>query len=248
MVEKFCPECGCKRPIETKVISEEFIVRGEPISVSGEVNVCAECNSPFGDKLYDDLMQKAYGEYRTRHGMMSAQEIKAVREQYGLTQALFAKILKIGEATLQRYERGSLPSLSLHALLLRARETETFIGLVEKSKGDLTPEEYRSAMDAVSLPQDSLSGMWNNYISRLSEANSSGVSGAELIDEVARTKLTARFEQAEIARGLSRPFTYVREGQKDTLCSHGEAFSSDFKEAIPNPEEVGEESTYALAA
>lgn len=77
---------------------------------------------------------------------MRAEDIRNLRASWGLSQALFAKLLDIGEATLQRYERGSLPSLSLHALLRRASTVRGLRDLVEEAKARISPEEYRTAV------------------------------------------------------------------------------------------------------
>lgn len=51
---------------------------------------------------------------------MLPEEIVALRKKYGFSQRVFAAILDIGVASLQRYERGCLASDS-HAQLLSTR-------------------------------------------------------------------------------------------------------------------------------
>lgn len=175
MSDKFCPQCGRKGPIEKKEVTEEFLVRGESITVSGEVNVCVACKNPLGDRLYDSLMKRAYDVYRSCHGLLSAKEIRAIREGYGLSQSLFARILKIGEATLQRYERGSLPSLALHSLLVGARSREVFRAMVEEARDLLTDEDYQAGLAAVaSLPEDQI--FEEDPLSQFSEKTQSWIS------------------------------------------------------------------------
>jgi putative zinc finger/helix-turn-helix YgiT family protein len=42
--------------------------------------------------------------YRKRHGLLSADEIRAVRERFGLTQSELARLLRLGANTLSRWE------------------------------------------------------------------------------------------------------------------------------------------------
>ena len=115
-------------------------------------------------------------------------EIREIREKYGFSQVLFAKILGIGEATLQRYERGALPSLSLNGVLLRAKTTEglkdLFLGasprLSEAEKGQvLAALEKRDGLEKMGKV-DAWSRFWG------AEALPVGkLSGAEEVTSIA---------------------------------------------------------------
>ena len=69
-------------------------------------------------------MLKAYNEYRRRHKLLQPEEIKEIREQYGLSQRSFAKILNWGDKTVHRYENGSLQDKAHNSLLLFLRNPE----------------------------------------------------------------------------------------------------------------------------
>lgn len=57
---------------------------------------------------------------------LTAQDIKHIREKYGLTQQAFARLLGLGEASIVRYENGQKPSKA-NANLIRAADNPAFM-------------------------------------------------------------------------------------------------------------------------
>ena len=103
-MRKYCEECG--REVETKVITkrESYDVCGESIEVDAQILVCAECGEEFYcEELDNATLIRAYNEYRRRHKLLLPEEIKKIREQYGLSQRSFAKLLNWGDKTICRY-------------------------------------------------------------------------------------------------------------------------------------------------
>lgn len=124
-MEKYCEECG--REVETKVVikKETYNVCGESVEVDARVMVCAECGEEFFCEEFDNAtLINAYNEYRRRHKLLLPQEIKEIREQYGLSQRSFAKLLNWGDKTICRYENGSIQDKAHNSLLLFLREPE----------------------------------------------------------------------------------------------------------------------------
>jgi len=70
------------------------------------VRRCEECGNQFLDAEAEDLMHEAV----CRHlGVMTSSEVRAIRRQSGrLSRAEFARITRLGEATIGRWERGEL--------------------------------------------------------------------------------------------------------------------------------------------
>lgn len=142
----YCEVCG--REVETKIISrkEVFNVCGEDIEVDAQVMVCAECGEEFfNEELDSATLINAYNEYRRRHKLLFPEEIKKIREQYGLSQRSFAKLLNWGDKTIRRYENGAVQDRVHNSLLLFLREpenmrtylTENEVALDEKQTGRL---------------------------------------------------------------------------------------------------------------
>ncbi|MCR4601315.1 MAG: DUF4065 domain-containing protein [Clostridia bacterium] len=153
----YCEVCG--KEVETKIITrkETFNVCGEDIEIDAHVMVCAECGEElFNEELDSATLINAYNEYRRRHKLLLPEEIKTIREQYGLSQRSFAKLLNWGDKTICRYENGSIQDKAHNSLLLFLREpenmrtylTENEIVLDEKQKAKLLDTVEKLELDA----------------------------------------------------------------------------------------------------
>ena len=160
-MRKYCEKCG--KEFETRIITkrESYDVCGETIEVDAQVLVCTECGEEFySEELDNTTLVQAYNEYRRRHKLLLPEEIKKIREQYGLSQRSFAKLLNWGDKTICRYENGSIQDKAHNSLLLFLREPENMrtylmeneVILNERQKGKLLAivenleqnEEYRA--------------------------------------------------------------------------------------------------------
>lgn len=114
----------CEKEVETKIITrkENYTVCGEEVEVEAKVMVCAECGEDlFNEELDSATLLNAYNEYRRIHNLLKPEEIKKIREQYGLSQEDFAKLLNWEEKTIRRYENGAVQSPEHNSLLLILR-------------------------------------------------------------------------------------------------------------------------------
>ena len=160
----------CEKEVETKVITrkENFKICGENIEVDAQVMLCANCGEEiFNEELDSATLLNAYNEYRRRHKLLSPEEIKRIREQYGLSQRSFAKLLNWGDKTVRRYENGAIQDKAHNSLLLFLRDPvymriyllENEISLNEKQKDKLLETiksleketEYRSKQRFITL-------------------------------------------------------------------------------------------------
>lgn len=65
------------------------------------------------------LGEDAIAIYRKRHGLLSADEIRAIRQRYALTQASLAGLLRLGANTVSRWESGRNVQTAAMDMLLR---------------------------------------------------------------------------------------------------------------------------------
>lgn len=120
---EYCDICG--KETETRVITrqETFNVCGDEVTVDAQILVCAECGEElFCEELDSATLVNAYNEYRKKHKLLLPEEVKKIREQYGLSQRGFAKLLNWGDKTICRYENGSIQDKAHNSLLLFLRE------------------------------------------------------------------------------------------------------------------------------
>ncbi|QSO45473.1 type II TA system antitoxin MqsA family protein [Alicyclobacillus mengziensis] len=110
-MKKFCDRCGTDVEWHTQECQETYPVRDEPITIQSILAVCSVCGLDLFDMELDGAnVERAYDIYRERHGILSADDIKAIREKVGLTQLQLAEILRCDELTVRRYEEGMLLS------------------------------------------------------------------------------------------------------------------------------------------
>lgn len=96
-------------------------VNGEEISVVGASHLaCPKCgevllNLRDSKRLHED----AVAIYRKKHGLLSAEQIRAIRDRFDLTQADLARLLRLGANTVSRWEAGRNTQTAAMDLLLR---------------------------------------------------------------------------------------------------------------------------------
>lgn len=114
-----CPSCGT--PMVEKRSTLRLPVNGEEIAVPSAAHLsCPKC----GEILlrYQDskrLGEDAIAIYRKKHGLLSADEIRAIREHFDLTQADLARLLRLGANTVSRWESGRNVQSGAMDMLLR---------------------------------------------------------------------------------------------------------------------------------
>lgn len=115
----YCEQCNSMSDYDIKSQIESFPVYGEEIEILSNVAVCKSCGAVlFNEELDSKNLLLAQNEYRKKHKLLTSQEIIAIREQYGLSQRSFAKLLDWGDKTIRRYEAGAVQSKAHNSLLL----------------------------------------------------------------------------------------------------------------------------------
>lgn len=79
---------------------------------------------------------------------ITAEDIKEIRGQYGLSQKSFALLLGIGPASMVRYEQGTVPSKA-NANLIRAARNPQFMQECLEADGHLIPNSQRVRAEKV---------------------------------------------------------------------------------------------------
>ena len=106
MPDEVCPVCG------TLMVEKrgrlQLPVNGEEITVPSAAHLtCPKCHEVvLRSQDARRLSEDAIAIYRRRHGLLSADQIRAIRERFELTQAEFARLLRLGANTLSRWEAG----------------------------------------------------------------------------------------------------------------------------------------------
>lgn len=80
-------------------------IKGEEVEVIVPAMVCAHCHNPLmDDEQMSELRKRAADAYRKKHALLTSEEIVNFRNSFGMSQAAFANYLKVGEASIKRWE------------------------------------------------------------------------------------------------------------------------------------------------
>ena len=114
-----CPRCGTTMKEAHGVL--RLPVNGEDVAVPHAAHLrCPKCKEVVL-RLEDArrLGEDAIAIYRKKHGLLSAGDIRAIRERFELTQGDLAKLLHLGQNTVSRWESGRNVQTAAMDVLLR---------------------------------------------------------------------------------------------------------------------------------
>ncbi len=114
-----CPHCGTRMREENGELP--FSVNGEEARIPDVPHsLCPECGEVvLRHDQARDLRERAIEQYRLQQGLLSAREIRAIRERFGLTQGDMARLLRLGGNTISRWESGRTVQTAALDILLR---------------------------------------------------------------------------------------------------------------------------------
>lgn len=79
------------------------------------------------------LDEDAIAIYRKRHGLLSADEMRAIRDRLGFNQAALARLLGLGANTISRWESGrNVQSVAMDILLRLVRDVPGSVAYLRK--------------------------------------------------------------------------------------------------------------------
>lgn len=113
-----CAICGG----EARLVSEEREVRiGRRATMAlDEFYRCADCAEEFYlPGMMDATLRRGAERIREEDGLLTPEQVKAIRLRLGLTQPEFERLLGVGKNTCVRWERGTIPQSAATDSLLR---------------------------------------------------------------------------------------------------------------------------------
>lgn len=112
-----CINCG-STDTYVKKYKDTYNVKGIQIDVETDCRFCSKCNHQVRDKELDNnTILEVYNKYNSLYGIRP-EEITALRESYGFSKELFAKIIGCARKTLISYENGtSIPNDNFYIIL-----------------------------------------------------------------------------------------------------------------------------------
>lgn len=148
----YCPKCGDNRKADLIERKETYPVRGESTTIDAQVAVCSVCRSDILDLERDqENMIRAFELYRLNHNLLTADDIRNLRNRYGLSQRSLARLLGWGNITIQRYESGSLQDLAHDMALRSLLDPKKVLELMSKPTCRLSAKEQRELSEIIKL-------------------------------------------------------------------------------------------------
>lgn len=114
-----CPRCGAM--MEERRGELTYPVNGQKVPVADAPHLlCPACGEVvLRAEEVRWLRQWGLARYRQEHGLLSSEEIRAIREHFGLSQSVFAELLRLGGNTISRWESGRKVQTAALDVLLR---------------------------------------------------------------------------------------------------------------------------------
>ena len=139
-----CPHCGTVRNAKTISRIETYTYKGESITLSHESSVCTVCEAEVAKaQQAEDNLIAVREAYRSRHDLISPDEIRRIRERYGAGQKPFGVILGLGKSTIANYERGELPTAANSNLIRLMEDPHAFRTLFEERRELIGPTQQK---------------------------------------------------------------------------------------------------------
>lgn len=128
-----------------KLIEDRSVVyRGNEYHYRHTCYICEDTKECFTTTALDEAnISQVYNQYRIEYGIPFPDEIKALREKYGVSAIMMSRILGFGDNQYRLYENGDMPSVSNGRLIMSIIDVpQTFVSYIESSKQAIGEKEY----------------------------------------------------------------------------------------------------------
>ena len=128
---------------------------------------CVDTKETFTTTQMDTVNTlQIYNIYRAIHGIPFPDEIKDVRDRYGLSASKMSKILGFGDNQYRLYENGEMPSIANGRVLKAIQSSGTFETFLDAAKDMIPENEYLKAKMCLKeyADQESIKGFMRNLI------------------------------------------------------------------------------------
>ena len=108
-----------------------LVFRKKEYPVQYHYYYCNDSQEQFTTTQLDEInLTQVYNQYRDEHNLPFPEDIRAIRESYGLSASKMAEVLGLGINTYRNYEQGEVPSESNARLIQVAQDPKEFKAIV----------------------------------------------------------------------------------------------------------------------
>ena len=116
-----CPLCEKTHEVEERKRMTTITLKGVEVTYEERFYFCANADEDENEfetgAMTNENLLNARNAYRVKMGLLTSDEIVAIRESYGLSQVDLAKLLGWGEATISRYESKAIQDEAYDTML-----------------------------------------------------------------------------------------------------------------------------------
>lgn len=144
------PITGKEMQVRNEVAS--LVFRKEEFEVITHYYECEDSGERFSDDHLDELsIVQVHNQYREKYGIPFPEEIRSIREGYGVSASKMSGILGLGVNSYRLYEAGEVPSVAIGRLIMSIRNPATFIQQVTASVHFLSEKEVKKLTQAAEI-------------------------------------------------------------------------------------------------
>ncbi len=116
-----CPLCDKTHEVEERKRIATIVIKGEEVAYEERFYFCTNADADENEfetgAMTNKNLLNARNAYRIKSGLLTSDEIVAIRESYGLSQIDLARLLGWGEATISRYESKAIQDEAYDTML-----------------------------------------------------------------------------------------------------------------------------------
>ena len=144
----------------------ELTFRKEKFQYVYQFYECDETKERFTTTALDEVnVGQVYNQYRAKYGIPFPDEIKRIRQRYGLPASKMSQILGFGDNQYRLYENGDMPSEANGKILMSIQNQHIFESFVLNAKNQFEEDEYNKILDKVKAVKTDANELFiKNYI------------------------------------------------------------------------------------
>ena len=116
-----CPLCDKTHEVEERKRVAVITLKGDKVTYEERFYYCANAGDEEDEfetgAMTNENLLNARNAYRVKHGLLTSDDIVAIRESYGLSQVDLARLLGWGEVTISRYESKAIQDEAYDTML-----------------------------------------------------------------------------------------------------------------------------------
>ena len=128
----------------------ELTFRKEKFQYVHQFYECDETKERFTTTALDEVnVGQVYNQYRAKYGIPFPDEIKRIRQRYGLPASKMSQILGFGDNQYRLYENGDMPSEANGKILMSIQNPHIFESFVTNARNQFEEDEFAKILNKV---------------------------------------------------------------------------------------------------